>query len=550
MNNQRLAFTLLLATFTGACTPGNGPATAQLETLVPGSALHSPNGITFGPDGHLYAGSVSAQTVFRIDVSNAAVEVVVPAPFGEADDVAFAPDGRLVWTALVAGEIRALQTDGTVTTVVSDYPLINPVYFTTDGRLFAAQIGFDRLYEFPVDKGLALNGEPRLVASKIGNLNSFEITDDNTLYGPLVNNGEVAQINIETGEVTVIGGGLGTVVAVNLDAAGNVWAIDWVSGDLWRIAKGDDARWQSPERIATLTPPLDNLAVGPDGMIYISRPAHSAIERVDPATGKNITLIEGYLAAPGGMTLTTHDGHESLLVADGYGYRIVDTQSGAVTSTFDITGFGFPAASVAAAANDDYFALTDVVVRPSVYLVDRKTGKTIVKWRDIKSALGIVLSTDGNPLVTDYASGTLVQLDRTDRKLRNVIATDLAGPVGLTWANDEQDAVYVAESLTGSITRIEFNGQRTPIVSGLAQPEGITLMSDGRIAVVEVGKQRLLAVDPDNGAVEVLATELPVGHAAANAAAPIHLPSGVAQGVDGTLYISGDLDNSIRMLRN
>lgn len=550
MNNLLLAFTLLLVTFIGACTPGNGPATAQLETLVPGSALHSPNGITFGPDGHLYAGSVSAQTVFRIDVSNAAVEVVVPAPFGEADDVAFAPDGRLVWTALVGGEIRALQTDGTVTTVVSDYPLINPVYFTTDGRLFAAQIGFDRLYEFPVDEGLALNGEPRLVASKIGNLNSFEISDNNTLYGPLVNNSEVAEIDIETGKVTSIGGGLGTVVAVNLDAAGNVWAIDWVSGDLWRIAKGDDNNWQSPQRITTLKPPLDNLAVGPDGMIYVSRPAHSAIERVDPATGQHTTLIDGYLASPGGMAITTQDGRETLLVADGYGYRAVDTQSGAVTSTFDITTFGFPAASTAAAANADYFALTDVVVRPSVYLVDRKTGKTVVKWRDIKSALGIVLNTAGNPLITDYANGTLVQLDRSDRKSRKVIASDLAGPVGLAWANDEQNAVYVAESLTGSITRIEMDGQRTQIVSGLKQPEGITRMNDGRIAVVEVGQQQLLAVDPANGALEVLATGLPVGHAAANAPGPVHLPSGVAQGSDGTLYISGDVDNSIRMLRN
>ena len=464
--------------------------------------------------------------------------------------MAFAPDGRLVWTALVAGEIRALQTDGTVTTVVSDYPLINPVYFTTDGRLFAAQIGFDRLYEFPVDEGLALNGEPRLVASKIGNLNSFEINDNNTLYGPLVNNSEVAEIDIETGDVTSIGGGLGTVVAVNLDAAGNVWAIDWVSGDLWRIAKGDDDNWQSPQRITTLEPPLDNLAVGPDGMIYVSRPAHSAIERVDPATGQHTTLIDGYLASPGGIAITIQDGRETLLVADGYGYRAVDTQSGAVTSTFDITTFGFPAASTAAAANDDYFALTDVVVRPSVYLVDRKTGKTVVKWRDIKSAMGIVLNTAGNPLITDYANGTLVQLDRSDRKSRKVIASDLAGPVGLVWANDEQDAVYVAESLTGSITRIEMDGQRTQIVSDLKQPEGITLMNDGLIAVVEVGKQRLLAVDPANGAVEVLATGLPVGHAAANAPDPVHLPSGVAQGSDGTLYISGDVDNSIRMLRN
>jgi len=65
---------------------------------------------------------------------------------------------------------------------------------------------------------------------------------------------------------------------------------------------------------------------------------------------------------------------------------------------------------------------------------------------------------------------------------------------------------------------------------------------------VEVGKQRLVAVDPASGTLDVLATGLPVGHPAANTPGPVFLPSGVAQGADGTLYISGDVDNSIWML--
>ena len=75
-------------------------------------------------------------------------------------------------------------------------------------------------------------------------------------------------------------------------------------------------------------------------------------------------------------------------------------------------------------------------------------------------------------------------------------------------------------------------------------------MQDGRIAVVEVGSGRLLAVDPDNGNITVLASDLPVGNPSANAPPPIYLPSGVAQGADETLYITGDIDNSICMLRN
>ncbi|MGI9291364.1 MAG: SMP-30/gluconolactonase/LRE family protein [Gammaproteobacteria bacterium] len=549
MNNQLLTLSLVMAACTSACSP----ATPELETLVPGSALHSPNGITFGPDGYLYAGSVGAQTVFRIDVSNGDVDVVVPAPAGEADDVAFSPNGTLVWTALVAGEIRALQPDGSVTTVVSDYALINPMDFTADGRLFAAQIGFDRLHEFPVDNRLKLTGEPRLVASKMGNLNSFEITADNAMFGPLVNKGEVARIDIETGQITSLASDLGTVVAINLDAAGNIWAIDWVSGDVWMIEHNSTAdNWLAPKRIATLQPPLDNLAVGLDGMVYVSRPAHSAIDRIDPSTGEHSSLVEGHLAAAGGLAITTHNGRETLLVADGYGYRIVDTLTGDVTSTFDITSFGFPGAASTAAANDEFFAFTDLAVRPSVYLVDRETGKTVTKWRTIKSATGILLSAAGDPLIIDYDSGTLVQLNRSDRKQQQILASELNGPAGLAWANEDQDAVYIAEALTGTILRVNLDGSQSPapVITDLNQPEGLTLLNDGRIAVVEVGTKRLLAADPTNATLEVLATDLPVDHSVANTLGPVYLPSGVVQGSDGTVYISGDRDNSIRMLKN
>ena len=155
---RHLASILLLAALGAACSDSSDDGTYRIETLVPGSPLHGVNGITWGPDGMLYAGSVSSQTVYRVHPETGEAEVVVPAPAGEADDVAFAPDGTMVWTALLGGEIRALREDGSVDTVVSDMALINPVYFTSDGRLFAAQVGFDRLYEFDFEG----DTEPRL----------------------------------------------------------------------------------------------------------------------------------------------------------------------------------------------------------------------------------------------------------------------------------------------------------------------------------------------------------------------------------------------------
>ena len=457
----RTVLVILIATLMGACqTPGVPASAWRAEMLVPGSVLHSPNGITFGPDDQLYAGSVGAQTVYRIDVSTGDAEVVVPPPAGEADDVAFSPDGTLVWTALIGGEIRALRKDGTIHTVVDNIALVNPVDFTRDGRLFAAQIGIDRLYEFPVDGELNSTDERRLVAKKIGNLNSFEIDDDNRLFGPLSNISTVARIDIETGAVTPVADGLGTVVAVNLDADGNIWAIDWVGGALWRIDardSGENISWAEPQLIATLEPPLDNLAVGPDGAVYVSRPAHSSIDRVDPDTGNVTPVVAGQLASPGGLTTTIHDGREALLVADGYGYRIVDTQTGAVTTTFDLTEFAFPGAATAADANDEVFAFTDSASQPRVYLVDRVSGETIIRWSGLKTPLGIVLNEAGDPLITDFAAGALIRLSRADKKQRDVIADGLQGPVGarLAW-----DGCRLYQRITGRHCHPHRNRQR------------------------------------------------------------------------------------------
>jgi len=540
----------LLATLAAACSPTDDGTDAlyRVETLVPGGPLHGPNGITFGPDDMLYAGSMSAETIYKVDVTTGAITIVVPAPAGQADDIAFAPDGTMVWTAMLGGEIRALGEDGTVDALVSGMGLINPVHFTTDGRLFAAQVGFDRLYEFPLDREGTGERKPRLVASKIGNLNSFEITADDRLYGPLSNIGTVAQVDLETGTVTRVAENLGKVVAVNLDSKGNIWAVDWASGNLWRIDPDvAGTGWRDPQLITTLEPPLDNLAIGPDDTIYVSRPAHSAIDQVNPLTGEHRALVAGHLAAPGGLAIMEHDGREALLLADRYGYRVVDTRTGAVTTTFDLTEFGFPRAASDVAVSDEFFALTDAVIRSRVYLVERASGAMIRNWASLKAPYGIVLKDNGDPIVADLATGTLVGLHRADQKRRDILADGLDGPVGLAWAGP--GAVYVTETLAGTLVRINLeDGGKTIITDDLAGPEGLTVLADGRIAVVEVGRRRLVAIDPVNGQIETLADDLPVGQPRTNTPIPVYMPSDVAQGADGSLYLSSDRDNSILKL--
>ncbi|MGI9330816.1 MAG: Vgb family protein [Gammaproteobacteria bacterium] len=535
----RLLTSLLIALLAVACTSENETTAASYSVLVPGSPLHSPNGLTLGPDGYLYAGSVASQTIFRVDPASGEVSVVVPPPAGEADDIAFSPDGQMAWTALVAGEIRTQLPDGQVAVLVPKQRLINPIDYTSDGRLFAGQMAIDRLYEFSAD------AEPRLVTSKQGNLNSFEITADGQLFGPLLDKGAVAKIDIETGDVSLIAEGLGKVVAVNLDPDGRVWAIDWVSGDLWRIDPGaQDDQFEVPVRVATLVPPLDNLAVGQDGTVFVTRPAHSAIDRVDPDSGEVQSLVPGELAGPGGLTVIEQAGREVLLVADAHAWRLVDMTTGEVTAPTDLTQFGYPNAATHVVANADYFGFTHAAGRGRVYLVDRQDGKTATSWVGLKRPYGIVLGSDGDPIVADFDAGTIIGLSRSDRRSKALLAEDLKGPVGLAWAGPK--SVYVTEATGGTLLKVSLDGGgRTSIATGLLQPEGIHPLADGRIAVVEVGRQRVIAIDPADGTITVLAEELPVGEGRDPITEPVYLPSDVTQASDGSLYLTGDRNNSV-----
>jgi glucose/arabinose dehydrogenase len=87
------------------------------------------------------------------------------------------------------------------------------------------------------------------------------------------------------------------------------------------------------------------------------------------------------------------------------------------------------------------------------------------------------------------------------------------------------------------------------LASGLAQPEGIAVLPDGAIAVAEVGARRLSLVGARGGRPRVIARDLPVGQMFTRTPSPVFMPTGVAAGDDGTIYVVGDRDNSLLAFR-
>ena len=190
------------------------PKEYNQQILVPGSWFHGVHGLAFNKDDQLFAGSVIGQTIYRVQVDSGEVDRFIEPPIGMADDIAFAEDGSMAWTAFLMGKVYLRRGNKTIE-VANGMSGPNSLAFGKDGRLFVSEVFLgDALYEIDIKnvdkpdfKPIPRN-ELRRIAEKLGGLNGFEINkDDGFLYGPLWFKGQAVKINLETGAIEVIAEG-------------------------------------------------------------------------------------------------------------------------------------------------------------------------------------------------------------------------------------------------------------------------------------------------------------------------------------------------------
>ncbi len=111
-------------------------------------------------------------------------------------------------------------------------------------------------------------------------------------------------------------------------------------------------------------------------------------------------------------------------------------------------------------------------------------------------------------------------------------------PSGL--ATDGVD-LWAADWAAGTVSQIiEDDATVEPVViaSGLAQPEGLAVASDGSLLVSETGAGRISRIDPATGTVTPLVEGLDFGMPAPALLPPVNTLAGVAVDDAGSLYIS------------
>ncbi|WP_407187137.1 hypothetical protein [Bradyrhizobium centrosematis] len=508
----------------------------EVTRLVAGSAFHGVHGLGIDKAGHLFAGSVAGAALYEVDISSGTAKVAIPSPVGMADDIAFAPDGTMAWTGFLTGDLYSRKGDGPIKKLASGLPGINSLAFRKDGRLYATTVFLgDTLYEIDVE-GVK---PPRQIMEKMGGLNGFEFGPDDKLYGPLWFKGQLAKVDVDKAELTVVADGFKVPAAVNFDSKGNLFVVDTALGQLVRV----DPKSGSKTMVAQLKPSLDNLAIDDKDRIYVSNMADNGIQEVDPATGQARQIIIGKLALPGGIGVTSENGKDTIHVADVFAYRTVDGTTGEVSEKARMHAAGttleYP---MSATARDNDVVLSSWFTG-TVQVIDAKTGATRDMLHGFKAPHDAIVLADGSILVAELGTKSLVKVSGEHGKDRTTLVSGLEGPVGLV--RGKADEVYVTDAFAGTVSRIDGNGEKTVVAKELKMPEGLARASDGTLIVAEVGAKRLIEIAPESGKITEVAANLPIGLPGAPGGLPTNIPTGVAVGGTGAIYFSSDIENAI-----
>ena len=536
-NHRWLALSVLLLG-AAACSTAPPPPEAEygepavVEGPLPYLGVH---GLGIDPRGRLLAGSVVGQSLSLVDRESGAVRPFVGPPAGMADDVAFGPDGEVAWTAYLVGELRIRNAAGEIRTVASGLPGLNSLAYTEDGRLFATQVFMgDALYE--IDR----SGEqpPRKIIEGMGGLNGFEFGPDGHLYGPLWFKGEVVRVNVESGELDTVADGFQIPAAVNFDGQGRLYVVDSATGELLRLQPDSGEK----VRVARLKPSLDNLAIDKKaGLLYVSNMADNSIQEVDLADGRVRDLVRTRLAVPSGLAVVG----DQLHIADTFAYRVMDTGSG------DIREVGRMWAShleypLNAWADEHVVVLTSWATG-TVQVFDRASGEMTHGFHDFQAPHDAVQLADGSLLVAELATGRLLRVSGEQGEQREAVVVALAGPAGMAF-NADRSTLFVTTA-GGSVWAVNpADWSKRRVRDGLAMPEGISVSAAGKLLVMEVGKQRLLEIDPVDGATRTLAEDLPVGLPALEGLPPTGVFNDVVEAANGDLFFTADRDPGLYRL--
>jgi sugar lactone lactonase YvrE len=506
----------------------------QISRLLPASGLYGANGMQFGPDGRLYVTQAFGSQITAVDVKNGSLEVISPlgGPIVAPDDVAFDSHGTMYVTEVMSARVCARTPDGKTRIVNDNLPGANGITVHND-RVFIDEFrGGGRIFELYPHSGR----EPRMIADGLRGPNALMVGPDGKLYFPLVPNGEVWRVDIESGEKEKVVDGLKSPPAVKFNRKGELIVPQAGNGEVVRI----DLQSREKTVIAKVRPGIDNFAFHPDNRMFISHFVDGGVAEV-ATDGSNTErrLVPPGLVGPWGIACGAAG---QLYLNDGLSLAVLSPEK-TVSRLGGLLDNSFPGfvRSLAAGIPGELWITTmagDVVQ----YFPDGRPFNMLV--RKLKNPYGIARLTNGAVAVAEAGTGKLLRVDTAGQVSTMVEGLAQPGEVVAT----SNGTVFVSEVGKGQITQVDPSGTTTVFMLGLKKPQGLALQQNA-LLVLDRGTKQLSSIDLTTKQSQVIAHQLPVGDPPGCSRGPMEFSGGLAVGPDGTIYIAGDGEGSVLALK-
>ena len=241
---------------------------------------------------------------------------------GRPDDLAFDPQGRLLFSDFYHGTISRLNANGSVTILVRGLAGPEGIVPLSDGTMIIAEQRTNRILALtPGAQSLtvlrALPGTPGTAPCKDGVDGIALDATTNTLIVPDSPTGNVYRMSLDGKQLTLIASGIARPVGAAVDVQGTIYVADECGGAVVRITPDGKST-----HIGGFGQP-DDVAFDHQGNLLVIdlQPSIHALIRVRQSSGKHEILASKGFIEPQGLVV---DGNDNIFVSDDYADVIVE----------------------------------------------------------------------------------------------------------------------------------------------------------------------------------------------------------------------------------
>ena len=505
----------------------------KLSTLVKDTPFAGVNGATIGGDGALYFVHTGDGTTTRVDLKTMAASEFVHSYAGIyiSDDITNDGKGTFYSTGTtpLVGEVYRIDAAGMKTVIARGLTAPNGIQFNRKtGRLFITEC-FQANRVFEIDPTGAK--EPRLIvkADTIPVPEGFDFDPDTQdLIIPDMGSGRILRVNPESGAIQPIADKFTAPIALKVGPDKKAYFPE-LGGAVYRLSLDGKTR----DKLAQLPPGLDNLAITPEGRLFITSYWDATVYEVaTDGSGKFKALFP-----KGPNTLTgVLVKHGQLIVSDAIMIRTVQKGEYAPTKLNAWASHGMPLTLGVIDGPGDQILWPDAV-NNAIAIGNPKDGTFKPIAGGLNRPVAIAMSKTAPKLyVAEYGAGQITEVSLTDGAKRALV-TGLDGPVALAVVDD---ALYIAEGRTARIRRAPLGGGKSEVFLSSEVGKVGALAGDGHggLIAVDVIGRRLLHIDPRKLAITTIADGLPVGYGViGSGTAAVEFPTPLHVADDGTITL-------------